>query len=70
MDKFIDEWIHAGAVAEIVGLVGMGIIIAVFFLRETISDFLLNRKRAKKDRRQYEEIMKGVHSDTKSIFDD
>lgn len=70
MDKFIDEWIQAGAVAEIVGLVGMGIIIAVFFLRETISDFLWNRKRAEKDRRRYDEIMKGVPSDTKSIFDD
>lgn len=70
MDKFIDAWIHAGAVAEIVGLVVMGIIIAGFFLRETISDFLRNRKIAEKDRRRYEEIMKGVPSDTKSIFDD
>lgn len=70
MDKFIDVWIHAGAVAEIVGLVVMGIIIAGFFLRETISDFLWNRKIAEKDRRRYEEIMKGVPSDTKSIFDD
>jgi hypothetical protein len=70
MDKFIDEWIHAGAVAEIVGLVGIGIIIAVFFLREIISDLLRNRKTAETDRRRYEEIMKGAHSDTKSIFED
>lgn len=70
MDKFIDAWIHAGAVAEIVGLVGMGIIIAGFFFREKISDFLWNRKRAEKDRLRYDEIMKGVPSDTKSIFDD
>lgn len=70
MTEFINDWITVTAIAEILGVIIMAIVFIYFFFKEIITDFIWNRKTAKKHKQEYDEIMKNVSPDIKSIFDE
>lgn len=58
LNNFIDSWVRAGAVAEIVGAVAILLFAATMFIRYKWQDWTAARKRAKADREYCELLMR------------
>lgn len=58
LDNFIDSWVRAGAVADILGTVAILLIVAFLFIRYKWQDWMVSRKKAKADQEEYDRIMR------------
>ena len=58
LNNFIDSWVRAGAVADILGELAILLIAAFLYIRYKWQDWMVSRKKAKAGKENYDRIMR------------